>query len=98
MSVSWHQQIKGGNKEIFINVGKHLFVNKRFYNVSLKEICDASNLSKVTFYKSFTSVDDLIFSIQEKIFSDFDCFLSKHSTAEGSGLFRLNAFLESIME
>ncbi|MDZ6245702.1 TetR/AcrR family transcriptional regulator, partial [Klebsiella pneumoniae] len=98
MSVSWHQQVKDGNRETLINKGRELFIKKKFNNVSLKEICAAAGLSKVTFYKSFTSIDELVFAIQEGIFRDFDDYLRKNVSREGRGIDDLKSYLMALMK
>lgn len=97
MSVTWHQQVKDSNRETLINKGRELFIKKKFNNVSLKEICEAASLSKVTFYKSFTSIDELVFAIQEGIFRDFDEFLKENISREGRGIDDLKSYLMALM-
>lgn len=98
MSLTWHQQIKDINRESFISAGKKVFVNKKFNNVSLKEICDLASLSKVTFYKSFSSLDELVFAIQERIFFDFDNYLHEKIKITNTGIDDLRAYLNSLMD
>ncbi len=55
--------------EKITTTAKELFIKYGIKRVSIKEICSASNVSKMTFYRHFKSKNDLVKFILKEIFS-----------------------------
>ncbi|MDO3409986.1 TetR/AcrR family transcriptional regulator [Saccharibacillus sp. CPCC 101409] len=64
MNETWHQYRKQQNREELIAAGRSLFLERGFPNVAVKDVCEQSGVSRVTFYKHFDSLDELIFEVQ----------------------------------
>ncbi len=94
MATTWHQDVRNRNREEFILAGQHTLIERNFTNVGLKEICERANLSKVTFYKCFNSLDELIFAVQQKILGELTVFIEQHSSSRSSGLESVEGYLD----
>ncbi|WP_162515274.1 TetR/AcrR family transcriptional regulator [Paenibacillus pinistramenti] len=95
MATTWHQDVRNRNREEFILAGQNALIEHNFTNVGLKDICERANLSKVTFYKCFNSMDELIFAVQQKILGELTEFIESHSTARKSGLESIEGYLDA---
>lgn len=93
MSDSWHEKIRNKNREEIVSVGKELFLEYNFLNVNIKDICDAASISRVTFYKYFKSIDELIFEVQIGILSDMAETIKRSDKGVGTGKDRLKSML-----
>lgn len=67
MSDSWHEKVKNKNREEIIEAGKKLFLKYNFIDVNIKDVCTEASISRVTFYKHFKSIDELVFEVQMNI-------------------------------
>lgn len=67
MSDSWHEKVRNKNREEIIEAGKRLFLKYNFIDVNIKEVCTEASTSRVTFYKHFKSIDELVFEVQMNI-------------------------------
>lgn len=67
MSDSWHEKVKNKNREEIIEAGKKLFLKYNFIDVNIKDVCAKASISRVTFYKHFKSIDELVFEVQMNI-------------------------------
>ncbi|WP_438346939.1 TetR/AcrR family transcriptional regulator [Paenibacillus sp. FA6] len=69
--------MRNRNREQLILAGPNVLIERNFINVGPKDICERANLSKVTFYKCFNSMDELIFAVQQKILSEITDFIEQ---------------------
>jgi AcrR family transcriptional regulator len=96
MASTWHQDVRNRNRNDLIVAGQTVFIEQNFTNVELKEVCKRANLSKVTFYKCFSSMDDLIFAIQHKVIYEMTDFIDQHtSSLKKTGLMSLEGYLDA---
>ncbi|SET22232.1 TetR/AcrR family transcriptional regulator [Paenibacillus sp. NFR01] len=95
MATTWHQDVRNRNREEFILAGQHTLIENNFTNVALKEICERANLSKVTFYKCFNSLDELIFAVQQKILGEITAYIETHAASRSSGLESVGGYLDA---
>ncbi|WP_342564975.1 hypothetical protein NST84_07460 [Paenibacillus sp. FSL R7-0345] len=94
MATTWHQDVRNRNREEFILAGQHALIECNFTNVGLKDICERANLSKVTFYKCFNSLDELIFAVQQKVLGELTVFIEQNSSSRSSGLESVEGYLD----
>lgn len=95
MATTWHQDVRNRNREEFILAGQNALIEHNFTNVGLKDICERANLSKVTFYKCFNSIDELIFAVQQKILGEITEFIEKHASSGINGLESVEKYLDA---
>lgn len=67
MSDSWHEKVKNKNRKEIIEAGKKLFLKYNFIDVNIKDVCAEASISRVTFYKHFKSIDELVFEVQMNV-------------------------------
>ncbi|MFL0250992.1 TetR/AcrR family transcriptional regulator [Clostridium neuense] len=67
MNDSWHEKVRIKNREEIIEAGKKLFLKYNFIDVKVKDVCTLASISRVTFYKHFKSMDELVFEVQMNI-------------------------------
>ncbi|MET3937667.1 AcrR family transcriptional regulator [Paenibacillus sp. PvP094] len=67
MNENWHQQLKNKHRDDLISAGKELFLNYGLFQMKIKDVCTKAKLSRVTFYKHFQSMDDLLLSIHMEL-------------------------------
>lgn len=90
---SWHQNVKNKNREEIIAAGKELFLKYNFFNVNIKDVCTLAGISRVTFYKHFKTIDELIFEVQMDILKNMTQFLNGKDKCEASGKERIQRML-----
>jgi AcrR family transcriptional regulator len=97
MTENWHQGVKNKHRQQFIDAGKAFFTAHGFMNVSIKDICAHAGVSRVTFYKHFESIHELIFEVQIELFQDMFAFLTTKATQanELTGVQKLQKTLEA---
>lgn len=95
MASTWHQDVRSRNREEFIQAGLSLLIEQNFINVGLKGVCERANLSKVTFYKCFDSMDGLIFAVQQKILGEISMFIEQHSSIRSSGIKSVEGYMDT---
>lgn len=98
MSDSWHQNIKNKNREEIIAAAKKLFLEYNFLNVNIKDVCELAGISRVTFYKNFKSLDELIFEVQMSILIHMDSFIRDSDDNGISGIERIRKMLYAWVE
>lgn len=81
----WHSDISNKNHEEIIQAGKELFLKNNFYNIKITDICNLAGVSRVTFYKHFRTIDELIFEVQMNILNDMNQFIKDRSDITVSG-------------
>lgn len=97
MTKSWHQGVKNKHRQQFIDAGKAFFTAHGFMNVSIKDICEHAGVSRVTFYKHFESIHELIFEVQMELLQNMFLFISTTvaQTNEPNGVKKLQKTLEA---
>lgn len=85
MNNNWHSSISNKNREEIISVGKDLFIKNNFHNVKITDICTLAGVSRVTFYKYFKTIDDLIFEVQMNILNNMTQFIKDRNDFTVSG-------------
>ncbi|WP_160680651.1 TetR/AcrR family transcriptional regulator [Clostridium sp. C8-1-8] len=95
MSDTWHQNVKNKNREEIITAGRELFLRHNFINVSIKDVCELAKVSRVTFYKHFKSIEQLIFEVQIDILKNMTEFIKENSKDGISGKDKLEKMLYS---
>lgn len=93
MSDSWHKNIKNKNREDIIAAGRELFLKNNFTNVNVKDICVLACVSRVTFYKHFKSIDELIFQVQIDVLDNMVEFITARDDVNASAIDRLKLVL-----
>lgn len=95
MSDTWHKNKKNKNREDIIIAGRNLFLKNNFINVNIKDICNLAGVSRVTFYKHFKSIDELIFEVQIDILNNMTDFIISRDDVQASGIERLKRVLNA---
>lgn len=95
MSDTWHKNKKNKNREDIIIAGRTLFLENNFINVNIKDICNLAGVSRVTFYKHFKSIDELIFEVQIDILNNMTDFIISRDDVQESGIKRLKMVLNA---
>lgn len=98
MSDTWHKNKKNKNREDIIIAGRNLFLKNNFINVNIKDICNLAGVSRVTFYKHFKSIDELIFEVQIDILNNMTDFIISRDDVQASGIERLKRVLNAWIE
>lgn len=93
MNNNWHLNISNKNHQEIIQAGKELFLKNNFYNIKITDICNLAGVSRVTFYKHFNTIDELIFEVQMNILSDMNQFIKEQSIVKTSGKDTIKAVL-----
>ncbi|MDS0526134.1 TetR/AcrR family transcriptional regulator [Clostridium sp. SHJSY1] len=95
MGDSWHGDLRSKNREEIFLAGKKLFLEHNFLNVNIKDICNLAGISRVTFYKNFKTIDDLIFEVQIDILNSMTQFIKDKDEVNFNGIERLKIMLYS---
>jgi len=85
MNDNWHSNISNKNREEIISAGKKVFIGSNFLNVKITDICNLAGVSRVTFYKNFNAMDELIFEVQMDILNNIAQFIKDKSDFTGNG-------------
>lgn len=95
MTENWHQNLKNKNREELIAAAKELFMKQSFLKVNIKGVCNVAGVSRVTFYKHFQSMNELIFEVQMEILESMTEFVRRAPSAEMSGKKMLTSMLDA---
>lgn len=95
MGDSWHGDLRNKNREEIFLAGKKLFLEHNFLNVNIKDICNLAGISRVTFYKHFKTIDDLIFEVQIEILNTMTQCIKERDDVKSNGKERLELILYS---
>jgi AcrR family transcriptional regulator len=74
MNQQWKEQLekhRNNRKEEILTAAQQLFLERGLGVVKLNDIVKQCGISKVTFYKYYKSIDEVIFAIQMKILKEF---------------------------
>ena len=85
MNDNWHSNISNKNREEIISAGKKVFIGSNFLNVKITDICTLAAVSRVTFYKNFSTINELIFEVQMNILNNIAKFIKDKSNFTGNG-------------
>lgn len=64
----------------------HLLNKKRYEDITIKEICDKAGISRMSFYRSFSSKDDILIGYCDEAFENFFEDFSKLKNPSGYDL------------
>lgn len=95
MNNNWHSNISSKNREDIIFAAKELFLKNITFNVKVTDICTLAGISRVTFYKYFKTMDELIFEVQIDIINCMAQFIKERSDFTRSGKESLKSVLYS---
>ncbi len=95
MSETWHEKVKNKNRDEIITAGKELFLKNNFLNVSIKDVCTLAGISRVTFYKYFDSIEELIFEIHVDVLNNMKQWIKSVDKLDVSGIERLRLILNA---
>ncbi|MEK4072941.1 TetR/AcrR family transcriptional regulator [Paenibacillus sp. FSL M7-0656] len=86
-----------GNKhrDDLIAAGKELFLKYGLLQVKIKDVCTKAELSRVTFYKHFQSMDELLLAIQMQLIEHLTDEVSRASTKDLNGREQLTVMLNA---
>jgi AcrR family transcriptional regulator len=98
MTENWHKKVKNKNREELIAAGKKLFMNQSFLSVNIKDVCDMASVSRVTFYKHFQSMDELIFEVQMELLGSMTEFVAGAPSTKMNGREKLASMLHAWVE
>lgn len=93
MNNNWHLNISNKNREEILETGKVLFLKNSFHDVKITDICSTAGVSRVTFYKYFNTVDELIFEVQMDILKSMFMFIKDKSDFTSNGKDSLKSVL-----
>ncbi|MCZ8513184.1 TetR/AcrR family transcriptional regulator [Paenibacillus filicis] len=100
MKVTWKEQLeqhRNKRREDIIQTAKELFLEHGLSTVTLKDIVGACGISKVTLYKYFNSLDEIIFEVQFEILSAWLERYNQTALQGNSGYEKLQFLLEQIL-
>jgi len=92
---NWHQQLRNKNRDDLIEAGKELFLKYGLLQVKIKDVCTKAELSRVTFYKHFQSMDELLLAIQMQLIEHLTDEVSRTSTKDLNGREQLTVMLNA---
>lgn len=97
MDLKWKEQLeqhRSKRREDIIQGAQQLFVERGLSAVTLKDIVEFCGISKVTLYKYFRSLDDIIFEVQINVLTAFWREVNRHSPKGGNGFEKMLHLLE----
>lgn len=92
---NWHQQIRNKHRDDLIAAGKELFLKHGLLQVKIKDVCTRAELSRVTFYKHFQSMDELLLTIQMQLVVNLTDHVSLSSNKGFNGREQLKSMLHA---
>lgn len=92
---TWHQLQRSKHRETLLAAAKDVLVRRGMLNVKITELCTAAGVSRVTFYKNFQSMDELILELQIDILEHMTGQVGAADRKERSGRERLKDMLEA---
>ncbi|MCQ4087964.1 TetR/AcrR family transcriptional regulator [Saccharibacillus sp. JS10] len=95
MSETWHQHRKQQNRDDIIAAGRQLFFSQGFPGVSVKDVCEQAGVSRVTYYKHFQSIDELVFTVQMQALEHLSENIQINDDPQLSGRDRLHRMLQA---
>ncbi|MEO3944656.1 TetR/AcrR family transcriptional regulator [Gorillibacterium sp. CAU 1737] len=98
MNDNWHQQVKNKNRGDLLSAAKELFVKQSFLQVSITDVCSRAGVSRVTFYKHFQSMDDLIVDVQMEVLESMTAYVQEAAACGQNGKAKLRSMLDAWMD
>jgi len=101
MNASWQKQLdehRGKRKEEIIDAAEALFMEQELTKVTMKDIVERCGISRVTLYKYFKSIDEIIFEVQIRILERFKADLEATVRHAPSGLQKFRAMFEHLLD
>lgn len=95
MNENWHQQLGNKHRDDLIAAGKELFLKYGLLQVKIKDVCTKAELSRVTFYKHFQSMDELLLAIQMQLIEHLTDEVSRASMTDMNGREQLTVMLNA---
>lgn len=95
MTENWHQKYKNQNRIALIAAAKELFLKQSFLSTSVKDICSAAGISRVTFYKHFQSMNELVMEVLVEILEEMTRFVKSSADQEMNGRQKLVCMLDA---
>ncbi|MFD1885799.1 TetR/AcrR family transcriptional regulator [Paenibacillus wenxiniae] len=92
---SWHQHVRSQHREELIGAGQQLFMQRNFPDIRVNDICKLAGMSRVTFYKHFNDINEVVFEVQMRILTHMTDWLVAADRPERTGYERLKAILHS---
>ncbi|WP_305025172.1 TetR/AcrR family transcriptional regulator [Paenibacillus lacisoli] len=85
--------MKNKHRDELMSAGKELFMRQSFLTVNIKDVCETAGISRVTFYKHFQSLDELILEVQMDLLRRMTAYVEQSAPIEGRGKERLESML-----
>ncbi|MEC0234889.1 TetR/AcrR family transcriptional regulator [Paenibacillus kribbensis] len=95
MTSTWHTNLKHKHQEEILKAGTQLFLEYHFSGINIQQICDVVGISRVTFYKYFKSLDELVFEVAMNILKNMTEFIKAGNEDNISGKESLRSLLYS---
>ncbi|MEW4368412.1 TetR/AcrR family transcriptional regulator [Paenibacillus kandeliae] len=92
---TWHQQLRNHNRDELVQAGAELFLQQNFPDITVKDVCDKAGISRVTFYKHFRDMNELVFDVQMHILRDMTDLLTASDLPQTNGRDRLANILQA---
>jgi AcrR family transcriptional regulator len=96
----WREQLeqhRNKRREDIIQGAQQLFLERGLSSVTLKDVVDFCGISKVTLYKYFRSLDEIIFEVQINVLSAFWRVVTLHYPEGASGYEKFRQLLEHMI-
>ncbi|MCW3790133.1 TetR/AcrR family transcriptional regulator [Paenibacillus sp. LS1] len=87
--------MRNKNRDDLIEAGKELFLKYGLLQVKIKDVCTKAELSRVTFYKHFQSMDELLLAIQMQLIEHLTDEVSRTSIEDMNGREQLTVMLNA---
>lgn len=101
MDPKWREQLeqhRSQRREDIIQGAQQLFVERGLSAVTLKDIVEFCGISKVTLYKYFRSLDEIIFEVQMNVIVAYWQEINLNTPEGGSGFEKVRNLLKHIIE
>ncbi|WP_411345433.1 TetR/AcrR family transcriptional regulator [Paenibacillus sp. WLX1005] len=92
---TWHQQLRNHHREELVQAGATLFLQRNFPDITVKDVCDQAGISRVTFYKHFRDINELVLDVQIHILRDMTERLTASDLPQTNGRQRLAGILQA---
>ncbi|WP_181833265.1 TetR/AcrR family transcriptional regulator [Bacillus taeanensis] len=100
MDEKWKKSLKeyrNDRREEIVEAALELFLEKDLANVTMKDIVANASISRVTLYKYFKSVHEIVFEIQMKVFREMNQYLLQSMAKGENGIYRLKLLFEAML-
>lgn len=97
---TWQESLeiqRQNRREEIIEVAFKLFLEKDIHEVTMKEVVEQSNISRVTLYKYYKSIHEIIYEIQVKVLRKLLNTLETNMSSGKNGLEKLQILFETML-